>query len=769
MKSSDEIKIYVQKFQGGDKKAFESIYKMSYSYLHTCVIHVVRDEDTAQDILQDAYMEIIRNIGQLRDPENFLGWAAVIANRKCFALLKTRNRELLVYEKEEEQTNLLENIADNEEFIPESLMQNQEKQRLMREIIDGLTDMQRLCVIAFYYNQLSQEEIAQELGIPVNTVKSHLNRAKMKIKAAVIELDEEKGTKLYSLAPFMLLLLGAEAEVCGVPEMSDRLAREAGLQRGDGSWSDAREMPEASGNPDESEETGGQGKPAGGMAKGKIYALLAVGLAAVVGIAGLTLASRSEKHETPEDEISTEIAESQSETEAQEVTEQQELHPQELFVLDEAYENYGNAYGGIIPVKKDGLWGAVDYENQMIVPCEYDGFQSADKLGNIVMSNTVTTEEIVDMSLFGGDPMTVITHESKEYFLFDRQGNLLYQGEDEVRASGGMYITLHNREDSMCVIEYHRLDGTVLVSQEYYPSDAVINTFYDGISNINSSVGTGISVAMNGDEPLGPREGDVIPRIGTVDLQGNVSWRDDPDYYIWWDDINEKIAAAKSAPKSPNGNGTGMSMFSPRAVLSTVNHGYYITGSNYIEVGYLKVYDTEDNHVAAINYFNLSVDEDGKVNIAENTYNESNDYRGFYVDGGYLWNYGPHMVFIVDGKNVLVDFSQNTGDAKILDSDEIVTAVYDYIAMADEDYWLVQSGDQWGYIDHDGNEIAMFEDTGGFVKGYALVIEDGEVWLINEDFEKLESLGQADTVSAMGELYSVTVGEETHIYRLSQP
>ena len=752
MRALDEIKIYVQKFQGGDKEAFESIYKMSYSYLHTCVIHVVRDEDAAQDVLQDAYMEIIRNIGQLRDPENFLSWAAVIANRKCFALLKTRNRELLIHEKEEEQTNLLENIADNEEFIPESLMQNQEKQRLVREIIDGLTDMQRLCVIAFYYNQLSQEEIAQELGIPVNTVKSHLNRAKAKIKAAVIELDEEKGTKLYSLAPFMSLLLGAEAEACGVPEMSDRLAREAGLQR----------------------ESGNRpGKSAGGMAKGKIYALLAVGLAAVIGIAGLILANRSEKHETPEDEISTEFAESQSETETQEMAEQQELHPQELFVLDEAYESYGNAYGGVIPVKKDGLWGAVDYENQVIIPCEYDGFQSADKLGNIVMSNTVVTEEIVDrsdlVSIFGGEPTTVVTHKSKEYFLFDRQGNLLYQGEDRVKASGGMYITLHEGDET-ATIEYHRLDGTVLVSQEYYPSDAVINTFYDGISTINSSVGTGVSVNMNGDEPLGPGEGDVIPRIGTVDLQGNVSWRDDPDYYIWWDDINEMIAAVQSAPKSPNanGSGTGMSMFSPRAVLSTVNHGYYITGSNYIEVGYLKIFDTEDNYVAAINYFNLSVDEDGKVNIAENTYNESNDYRGFYVDGGYLWNYGPHMVFIVDGKNVLVDFSQNTGDAKILDSDEIVTAVYDYIAMADENYWLVQSGDQWGYIDHNGNEIAMFEDTGGFVKGYALVIEDGEAWLINEEFVKLESLGQADTVSAMGELYSVTVGEEIHIYQLNQ-
>ena len=65
MRASDELKEYVQRFQRGDKEAFEGIYKMSYSYLHTCVIHVIRDEETAQDVLQDAYMEIVKNMGQL--------------------------------------------------------------------------------------------------------------------------------------------------------------------------------------------------------------------------------------------------------------------------------------------------------------------------------------------------------------------------------------------------------------------------------------------------------------------------------------------------------------------------------------------------------------------------------------------------------------------------------------------------------------------------------------------------------------------------------
>lgn len=821
MKASEEMTVCVQKFQGGDKEAFEDIYKMSYGYLHTCVIHVVRDEDSAQDVLQDAYMEISRNIGQLRNPEDFLGWAAVIANRKCFALLKKKNRELLTYEDDEAQTDLLENVADDEEFIPESLIQNQEKQRLMRDIIDGLTDMQRFCIIAFYYNELSQEEIAQELGIPVNTVKSHINRAKAKIKDAVVELDEKKGTRIYSLAPFMLLFFGTEAKGCIVPAIPDGLAAKAGSQRVQGSQPDVHEMPDssetpdpqgesdspetsgeseitdepetsgesgrpdesetpdASGRPDEPEKAGIFGKAAGLAAKGKLFALLAVGLIAAVSVVWLVF-SNSSGDDAEDDTTSDSYTESieQSEVAQQETAETTEAtektipqldlrqpetpqgsNLQGILVIDDTFESYGRAYGGSIPVKKDGMWGIVNYERQVIVPFEYDGYNAADKSGNVVMYKSVFTERT---SAFG-----TYTDESREYYLFDNQGNLLYQGEDEVRASGGMYITLHENNNAV-VIEYYRLDGTVLVSHEIDYSDARINGFYDGISNFYSQLGTNSDVQISANTPFGPGDNDVAPRIGTVDQEGNLSFRDDPYFYLWWDDVNEELAMLKtqSAGSTVQGNAIGSDTFYGAPLISTMNHGYYVTCSNFFETSYLKIYDAEGNQAAAINYAYISADDNGNVSIGEGIYKDSNAYRGFYVDGAFVWYYGPHMVFVTDEKDVLVDFSKNTNGGQINSAKEIVTAVYDYIAMADENYWLVQSGEKWGYIDHDGSEIAMFQDAGDFVGGYALVMEDGEAWLINEDFEKLESLGQAESVGAAGELYRVTVGEETYLYQM---
>ncbi len=225
MKTSEQLANAVKSYQAGDKEAFAELYEQSYRYLYACVMYVVKDEETTQDMLQETYLEIVKSIGTLKDTENFLNWAAVIANRKCFAYLK-KNKKLPV----EDADGMIEEIPDDVALIPEELMQDREKQRLIREIIDNLSGMQRLCVIGYYYNEQSQESLAEEFGIPVGTVKSHLSRARAKIKLAVEELDVKKGTRLYNVAPLMLALLEEEVRTCIIKPLSVAFAGAAGAE-----------------------------------------------------------------------------------------------------------------------------------------------------------------------------------------------------------------------------------------------------------------------------------------------------------------------------------------------------------------------------------------------------------------------------------------------------------------------------------------------------------------------------------------------------------
>lgn len=85
-------------------------------------------------------------------------------------------------------------------------MDRQETERLIDEILNDLPEEQRAVISMFYYEQQSVEEIAAELGVSKNTVKSRLNYGRKKVESEVRAL-EKKGTKLYGLAPIPFLLL----------------------------------------------------------------------------------------------------------------------------------------------------------------------------------------------------------------------------------------------------------------------------------------------------------------------------------------------------------------------------------------------------------------------------------------------------------------------------------------------------------------------------------------------------------------------------------
>lgn len=237
MEPTKELLQAVKEYREGKKEAFTPLYEASHKYIYTCIRKVVGDggnmQDAVSDIMQDTYVEISRNITQLDREESFLSWAGTIATRKCYAWLKKNRKYVLL----SEEDGLFENLADDENIIPEEVMQDREKQRLVREIVEmQLTEMQKICVVAYYYNEQKQSEIARELGISENTVKTNLARAKAKIKAGVLDLEKKQGTRLYGVAPLLLLLFREDMYACVVPKsitagVSNAVAAAGGIGR----------------------------------------------------------------------------------------------------------------------------------------------------------------------------------------------------------------------------------------------------------------------------------------------------------------------------------------------------------------------------------------------------------------------------------------------------------------------------------------------------------------------------------------------------------
>lgn len=212
----------VQKARENDQEALAEIYKISSPAVYKTIRVLIKDEDTVYDILQDTYVKAFTRLDQLQNPDKLIPWLKMIANNLAKDWLKKSKPVFFtdIYGGEElEDIPFEESIEDvRSELNPEMAMDQQEAKRLVMEILDHLPEDQRVVIGMFYYEEMSVKDIAQTLGVSENTVKSRLSYGRRKIKEQVLDL-EKRGTKLYSVAPFVffLYLLGKADKVSAEP------------------------------------------------------------------------------------------------------------------------------------------------------------------------------------------------------------------------------------------------------------------------------------------------------------------------------------------------------------------------------------------------------------------------------------------------------------------------------------------------------------------------------------------------------------------------
>lgn len=208
----------------GDQDAIAELYNRTYSSVYYTIRSVIRDDDTALDVLQDSYLKAFRRLDQLGDPSKFRAWVKRIARNQAVDVLRQKAAiPFSALESDGADPGPPVDFEDTApEHLPDVVIDRQETARLMKEILDALPDDQRAAISLFYYEEMSVAEIAEAMGVSENTVKSRLNYGRKKIEAQVRAL-EKRGTRLYGLAPvpFLLLLFRSrDASAAEIPAAS---------------------------------------------------------------------------------------------------------------------------------------------------------------------------------------------------------------------------------------------------------------------------------------------------------------------------------------------------------------------------------------------------------------------------------------------------------------------------------------------------------------------------------------------------------------------
>lgn len=202
--------------KAGDNRGYDFLYTQTYQKNYYVALRYMKQEDAAMDVLQDAYIKAFNNLSQLQEPEKFPGWIARIVATKALDELKKKKVSLFSQVNTQEEEVSMEELLEDQRIDtrPDLVVDQGETKRLVQEMIDSLSEEQKICIMMFYIQELSVKEIAETLQVSENTVKSRLKYGRKNIEGKVLEL-EKKGTKLYSLAPiaFFLYLLRKDVMV----------------------------------------------------------------------------------------------------------------------------------------------------------------------------------------------------------------------------------------------------------------------------------------------------------------------------------------------------------------------------------------------------------------------------------------------------------------------------------------------------------------------------------------------------------------------------
>ncbi len=173
--------VLIQSTLAGDDAAFASLVSKYQEQVHAYTYRKVGDFHIAEDITQEIFFEVYQNLEKLRDPTKFSTWLFSIANYLCFAWFRKKQSmsELL----RESYTLKTETDSYSRYVALENERDAVEVQReLVQKLLSKLKESDQQLITLHYFEEMTSAEISRYLGIPQNTIKSRLRRAKQRLK-----------------------------------------------------------------------------------------------------------------------------------------------------------------------------------------------------------------------------------------------------------------------------------------------------------------------------------------------------------------------------------------------------------------------------------------------------------------------------------------------------------------------------------------------------------------------------------------------------------
>lgn len=175
----------IQRAQKGDHDAFAALVDEHQRYVYNLALRVVKDENEALDLTQETFVRAWTALPNFKGQSQFRTWLYRITTNLCYNRLPNLRRSL-----NDLGDDVMEEIPESNLDGPASQFESGETRHHLHQAIDELDTNYKLLITLRYQNELSYEEIASTLNLPLGTVKTGIFRAKEQLRKSLAHLED---------------------------------------------------------------------------------------------------------------------------------------------------------------------------------------------------------------------------------------------------------------------------------------------------------------------------------------------------------------------------------------------------------------------------------------------------------------------------------------------------------------------------------------------------------------------------------------------------
>ncbi|MCZ8157061.1 MAG: sigma-70 family RNA polymerase sigma factor [Leptospira sp.] len=177
----------ITQYRNGSDAAFDLLVDRYQSKVYTTIFLIVKDQEIAEDLLQDVFVKVIQtlNSDKYNEEGKFQPWLMRIAHNLAIDHFRKAKRYPTIVL--EDGTNLLNSIKFAEDSI-EDIRVKEETLEMVKKLIDELPEAQKEVLIMRHYLDMSFQEIADQTGVSINTALGRMRYALIHIRKKMKQL-----------------------------------------------------------------------------------------------------------------------------------------------------------------------------------------------------------------------------------------------------------------------------------------------------------------------------------------------------------------------------------------------------------------------------------------------------------------------------------------------------------------------------------------------------------------------------------------------------